>query len=421
MKQEHILRYNPAPGIEIGASPCMKFFIRTLGCKMNWLDSARLAAALQTAGHVPVEDETEADHVFVNTCTVTSEADRKSKQTVNKVGRNPVQVAVMGCGPRVDSGVWQQQAANALVFADEATMFSHFGVEVDDLQLPLNSRTRLPVAIQTGCDNLCTFCITRVARGRHRSLPTDTIVAQINQALEHDIREVVLTGINLAAWGCDDSNHPDQARLHELLEAILTHTEMPRIRLSSLGPQFIHRDFFDVYRDERICDYLHLSLQSGSDGVLERMVRGHGTEEVYRIAEQARAARPDTALAADVIAGFPGESEQEHRETLSLLEKIGFAKLHVFPYSTREGTPAATLPGQLPQELKKERAGEIRELARGLRKAFLDAQIGKPFKVLVESSGNNGLSTNYIRMRVDNASMGDILELALTEGNLADQ
>ena len=398
----------------------MKFFIRTLGCKMNWLDSARLAAALQTAGHTPVEDEAEADHVFVNTCTVTAEADRKSKQTVNKAGRNPVQVAVMGCGPRVDRGIWQQQTDNALVFAEEADMFAHFGVEVDELQLPLNSRTRLPVAIQTGCDNLCTFCITRVARGPHRNLPTDTIITQINQALEHDISEVVLTGINLAAWGCEDSNKPQQARLHELLEAILTRTDMPRIRLSSLGPQFIQPGFFDVYQDERICDYLHISLQSGSDGVLQRMIRGHGTEEIYRIAERARAARPDTAIAADMIAGFPGETEQEHRETMALLQAIGFAKLHVFPYSTREGTPAANLAGQLAQELKKERAGEIRELSRSMRKAFLDAQLGKRLKVLVESSGNNGLSTNYIRMHVENASMGDILELTLTEANLAE-
>jgi threonylcarbamoyladenosine tRNA methylthiotransferase MtaB len=398
----------------------MKFFIRTLGCKMNWLDSARLAAALQSAGHQRVEDEAEADHVFVNTCTVTAEADRKSRQTVNQAGRKPVQVAVMGCGPRVDSGGWRQQADSALVFSDEGAMFAHFGVEVDALQLPLDSRTRLPVAIQTGCDNLCTFCITRVARGRHRSLPIETIVAQINQAQDHDIREVVLTGINLAAWGCEDSNRPQQARLHELLEAILRRTEMPRIRLSSLGPQFIQPGFFDPYRDERICDYLHISLQSGSDSVLNRMVRGHGTEEVRRIAEQARAARPDTAIAADMIAGFPGETVQEHRETLALLEEIGFAKLHVFPYSTREGTPAATLPGQLPQEVKRERAGEIRELARSMRKTFLDAQMGKRQQVLVESSGNNGLTTNYIRMQVENAVMGDILELTLTQGNLGE-
>jgi len=398
----------------------MKFFIRTLGCKMNWLDSARLAAALQTAGHQQCEEESEADYVFVNTCTVTAEADRKSKQTVNKAGRSQKQVAVMGCGPRVDSGQWQQQSDGALVFADEDELFAHFGVEADILQLPLSSRTRLPVAIQTGCDNLCTFCITRVARGRHRSLAVEEIVQQINLALENDIREVVLTGINLAAWGCEDSNHPEQARLHELLEAILTRSEMPRIRLSSIGPQFIQPAFFDVYQDERICDYLHISLQSGSNGVLERMVRGHGTEEVYRIAEEARATRPNTALAADVIAGFPGETAAEHRETVAFLETIGFAKLHVFPYSTREGTPAATLPAHLSQEIKKERAGEIRELARIMRKAFLDSQMGQSFKVLVENSGNNGLSSNYIRMQVEHAQMGDIVESILTPENLAE-
>lgn len=399
----------------------MKFFIRTLGCKMNWLDSARLSAALQTAGHVQAEDEAEADYVFVNTCTVTAEADRKSKQTVNKAGRLQKQVAVMGCGPRVDTGAWQQHSGDALVFTDEAEMFSHFGVETETMLLPQGSRTRLPVAIQTGCDNLCTFCITRVARGRHRSLSVDDIVRQINMALEHEIREVVLTGINLAAWGCEDSNHPEQARLHQLLEAILTRTEMPRIRLSSLGPQFIQPGFFDVYGDERICDYLHISLQSGSNGVLERMVRGHSTDEVYRIAEQARAVRPDTAIAADIIAGFPGETEVEQRETLTFLQDIGFAKLHVFPYSTREGTPAATLPGQLSQEIKKARAGEIRELARLMRKTFLANQMGKTFKVLVENSGNNGLTTNYIRMQVENARMGDIVEQTLTAENLADK
>jgi threonylcarbamoyladenosine tRNA methylthiotransferase MtaB len=398
----------------------MKFFIRTLGCKMNWLDSARLAAALQTAGHRQSADETDADYVFVNTCTVTAEADRKSRQTVNKAKHSQKQVAVMGCGPRVDTGIWQQQSGDALIFADEAEMLAHFGVEADTLQLPLGSRTRLPVAIQTGCDNLCTFCITRVARGQHRNLDAEDIVNQINLALEHDIHEVVLTGINLAAWGCENSNHPEQARLHELLETILTRTEMPRIRLSSLGPQFIQPGFFDVYQDERICDYLHISLQSGSEGVLERMVRGHGTEEVYRIAERARAARPGTAIAADVIAGFPGESDAEHRETLAFLEAIGFAKLHVFPYSTREGTPAAALSGQIAQEIKKARAGEIRELARTMRKAFLNSQMGKSFNVLVEGSGNNGLSTNYIRMQVENARMGDIRKVKLTQDSLVE-
>jgi threonylcarbamoyladenosine tRNA methylthiotransferase MtaB len=398
----------------------MNFYIRTLGCKMNWLDSARLAAALQSAGHQAVSDEAVADYVFVNTCTVTSEADRKSKQTVNKAGRAQKQVAVMGCGPRVDINGWQQQAEGALIFNDENTMLAHFGIEEDEAQMPLSSRTRLPIAIQTGCDNECSFCITRIARGTHRSLPIEGIVRQVNQAFDHGIKEIVLTGINLAAWGCENSNRPEQARLHEVIEAILEQTEMPRIRLSSLGPQFIQPAFFDLYSDERVCDYLHISLQSGSDSVLERMVRGHGTAELLTIAERARAIRPDTALAADIIAGFPGETEDEHAETVALLRQVQFAKLHVFPYSEREGTPAATAENPVDVALRKQRAAEIRDLGREMRQQFISQQMGKTFTVLVEGNGS-GLTGNYIRMRTGQLAEGEIYTLTLSSDNLAER
>ncbi len=398
----------------------MNFYIRTLGCKMNWLDSARLAAGLQSAGHQAVSDEAEADYVFVNTCTVTSEADRKSKQTVNKAGRAQKQVAVMGCGPRVDINGWQQQAEDALIFNNDSEMLAHFGIESDEALMPLSSRTRLPVAIQTGCDNECSFCITRIARGAHRSLPIAGIVQQVNQAFDHGIKEIVLTGINLAAWGCENSNRPEQARLHQVIEAILEQTEMPRIRLSSLGPQFIQPAFFDVYADERVCDYLHISLQSGSDSVLERMVRGHGTAELLTIAERARGVRPDTAIAADMIAGFPGETEQEHQQTLALLKRIEFAKLHVFPYSEREGTPAASAEHPVDVAVRKQRAAEIRELGRELRQQFLSRQMGKTFPVLVEGNGT-GLSGNYIRMRTAELAEGEIHRVQLTTESLAER
>ncbi|MGM0594308.1 MAG: MiaB/RimO family radical SAM methylthiotransferase [Pseudomonadota bacterium] len=397
----------------------MKFHIRTLGCKMNWLDSARLSAALHSAGHQAVEEEAEADFLFVNTCTVTAEADRKSRQTVNRAGRRQQQVAVMGCGPRVDGSDWQQQGER-LIFADESAMFRHFGIEEDEATLPLHSRTRLPVAIQTGCDNRCSFCITRIARGAHRSLPAERIVRQIAQAAEHGIGEVVLTGINLAAWGCDDSNRPGDARLHQLLETILERTAIPRIRISSIGPQFIQPAFFDLYQDERICDYLHISLQSGSDSVLQRMVRGHGTEEVAWIAERARAVRAETALSADVIAGFPGETDAEHGETLAFLRRIGFAKLHVFPFSVREGTPAATLSPQVVQEVKKERAGEIRELARRMRGEFVQSQLGKRLSVLVEGNGT-GLSGNYLRLHTGSHPQGAIVPITVDESSLVER
>lgn len=398
----------------------MNFYIRTLGCKMNWLDSARLAAALQTAGHQAVNDEAEADFIFVNTCTVTHEADRKSKQTVNKAGRAQKQVAVMGCGPRVDAQGWQQQAEGALIFNNDSEMMAHFGIVDDEAQMPLSSRTRLPIAIQTGCDNKCSFCITRIARGAHRSLPQEGIIRQVKQAFDHGIREIVLTGINLAAWGCDNSNQPEQARLHQLVEAILQQTEMPRIRLSSLGPQFIQPDFFDVYADERVCDYLHISLQSGSDSVLDRMVRGHGTAELLNISERARAVRPNTAIAADMIAGFPGETDAEHQETLALLNKVQFAKLHVFPYSEREGTPAATAAAAVDLSVRKRRAAEIRDLGKAMRKQFIEQQMGKSFSVLVEGNGT-GLTGNYIRLRTGELPEGQIDALKLDEDTLAER
>ncbi len=396
----------------------MKFYIRTLGCKMNALDSARIAAALQAAGHEPVS-EAEAEYVFVNTCTVTAEADRKSRKEVNAAGRKVEQVAVMGCGPRVDTVQWRERAPETMVFTDETVLYERFGVKLDDLPFPLTSRTRLPVAIQTGCDNLCSFCITRIARGRHANLPAEQIVRQIREAEEAGIREVVLTGINLAAWGAEDSNRAEQARLHALIEQILEKTEMPRIRLSSLGPQYLHDGFFDVFSDSRLCAYLHLSLQSGSDSVLERMVRGHGTEEARRIGHRARAVRPEAALAADVIAGFPGESDLEHHETLAFIEEMEFAKLHVFPYSVREGTPAAEM-AQVEGNIRKQRATEIRDLGRQLRRRFVGSQMGRCFDVLVESK-ESGLTGNYIRLRVPGGMEGTIQQVPVSEESLAER
>lgn len=394
----------------------IRFFIRTLGCKMNWLDSARLSAALSSAGHVPVHNEDQADYVLVNSCTVTAQADRKSRQQANAARRAQKQVAVLGCGPRVDAQAYREQLGDTLVFDSEQRLLDYFGVEGDSDPLPLNTRTRLPIAIQTGCDDVCAFCITRIARGAHRSLPIDAIVRQIRHAEELELKEIVLTGINLAAWGCDNTRRPEQARLHELLEAILRETAIPRIRLSSLGPQYLQPGFFDVLADERICDHLHLSVQSGSPTVLQRMARGHGVNEVIAVAEQARAARPHVGLAADMIVGFPGESDDEFRESLQTVETVAFSKLHVFPFSPREGTPAATAGNQVPTEIKKERAAELRKQGETLRDRFVRSQWGTEHTVLVEQN-ETGLSTHYIRVRVPGGREGDLRTLQLDADN----
>ena len=398
----------------------MKFYIRTLGCKLNQLDSARLAGALAQAGHEAAGSEAEADWVLVNTCTVTAESDRKSRQAAHGVVRADRRLAVLGCAVRAEPARWRAQVSAGLVFADPDALLAHFGADSEGAPYPLTSRTRLPVAIQTGCDDLCTFCITRIARGPHRSVPAEQVVRQVREAQDKGVREVVLTGVNLAAWGCDDTRRPAGARLPELLEDLLRATEMPRIRLSSLGPQYLDDAFFAVLADPRICDHLHLSVQSGSPAVLRRMERGHDAAAVLRVAQAARRVRPDVALAADLIAGFPGETEAEHGETVGLVEAVGYARLHVFPYSARDGTAAATFPGQVPPEVRKARARQLRALGEQLRGAFLRTQYGKPAEVLAERDGT-GLTTNYIRLCVPGIAEGEVARVTVTPGAVADR
>ncbi len=393
----------------------MKFYIKTLGCKVNWLDSARVTSALQSAGHLLVDSENEADHVFINTCTVTAEADRKSRQIAQSSLNRDKHVSVMGCSPRVNQAIWDKKSDKSTVFTNENQLFRYFDINVDELPYPLSTgRTRYPIAIQRGCDNHCSFCITKVARGGHINIPSATIIDQIKYAQDQGIKEIVLTGINLAAWGCDDTNQPEQSKFDQLIEQILNETSISRIRLSSLGPEYINDRFFDLFSDERLCDYLHLSVQSGSNTVLKRMQRNHGTDEIINIGEKARKVRPDTGIACDMIIGFPGESDDEFKQTQAFINTVQFSKMHVFPFSMREGTEAAKYKGQLDGHLKKERASLIRERAAQLRKLFLQSQIGKQHAVLTEGN-HTGLTGNYIRVEIPNSAEGEIKTVTLSE------
>jgi len=399
----------------------MKFVIKTLGCKVNWLDSARISTALESVGHQQVAAEDEAEMVIVNSCTVTAEADRKSHQFANKNVGLMKDVVVTGCSTRIEGGSWSgNNDSNIVVLQNEDEIFKRFDINPEEIPFPVTSRTRLPVSIQTGCDNECSFCITRLARGRHQNIPEKQIIDQIKHAIDEGVREIVLTGINLAAWGSDNSNDAAASHLHTLLESILNKTTIERVRFSSLGPQYIQPPFFDLFADQRVCDYLHISMQSGSDSVLDRMVRGHGTAEIVQIAERARKVRPNTALAADVIAGFPGESDKEHQQTTEFVKQIAFSKLHVFPYSEREGTPAVDYIGSVDRRVRKERAKEIREIAQNLRRDFIRQQMGEKFSVLAEEGGR-GLTTNYIRVLCSNTKQGDIIPVILNDETLAER
>ncbi|MDZ7751825.1 MAG: MiaB/RimO family radical SAM methylthiotransferase [Gammaproteobacteria bacterium] len=398
----------------------MKFYIRTIGCKLNQLDSARVTAALCAAGHELAAREEEAEMVVVNSCTVTANSDRKSRQAANGAVRRGVETVVMGCGPRARPGPWAAALPHSRVFEEEEDLLAHFGADPESAPFPVTSRTRLPVAIQNGCDDLCSFCITRIARRAHRSVPAATVVAHVRSAVAAGVGEVVLTGVNLAAWGAGHTRRPREARLHELLAAILEDTEVPRVRVSSCGPQYLHDEFFDVLADPRICDHLHLSVQSGSPAVLARMERGHDAATVHRVAAAARRVRPDVALTADFIVGFPGETQAEFEETLAMVRDIGFAKLHVFPFSPREGTTAASLADDVPPAEKKRRSAALRAAGQALRRDFIAAQLGRTRQVLVEEDGT-GFTGNYVRLRAPGAAEGALRDVRLTEDTLADR
>lgn len=390
----------------------MNISFRTLGCKMNWLDSARVQAALQTAGHVIVENEDDADIVFVNSCTVTGRADRQSRQETHHALKKGKETAVFGCGPRVEKKKWQENFPNALVFQDEKEILKYFDIPEDELEFPLQGRTRIPVAIQTGCDNKCTFCITRIARGKTEDFPIKNILRQVQRARECNVQEVVLTGIQLASWGCGDSEKsPEKSQLPELLQTILDTTDIPRIRMSSLGPQFLDERFFEVFKNPRICDHLHLSIQSGSPEILEKMNRGHGLEEILYIAEEAKKVRPNVALTADIIVGFPGETEEHFQETIKMAKKIGLSKMHVFPFSSRKGTGAANFPNPVSSATKKRRAKELRHIGDDLRKEFIHNQMGKQMEILIEEK-ERGLSKNYIRVHVPKARNNTLCKIS---------
>lgn len=386
---------------------------------MNWLDSARVQAALQTGGHIIVESEEEAEMVFVNSCTVTGRADKQSRQETSHALRNQKKTAVFGCGPRVEKEKWIEKFPDALVFENEKEILKYFDIPEEELEFPFHGRTRIPVAIQTGCDNKCTFCITRIARGKTEDFPLENILRQVERVRECGIQEIVLTGIQLASWGCKNSEkYPENSQLPELLAALLEQTDIPRIRMSSLGPQFLDNRFFEVFKNPRICDHLHLSIQSGSPEILKKMNRGHGLEEILYIAEEAKKVRPDVALTADIIVGFPGETEEDFQKTIAMAKTIGLSKIHVFPFSARRGTGAANFPDHIDPATKKRRAKELRDIGDELRQNFISQQIGKKHSVLIEEKGS-GLSTNYIRIFVPKSRTNTIATVILTKDNIS--
>ncbi len=360
----------PAPGDPDPAPEVLSF-----GCRLNHFESEALRARTRSprAG----------DLVIVNSCAVTAQAEREVRKAIREARRRRprARIVVTGCAAQLDPARWaaMPEVDAVLGRAEKEALLS------GELLQSFETRTRAFLQVQNGCDHRCSFCVIRLARGPSRSVALARVVAQAAGFAAAGAGEVVLSGVDLTAWGGD---LPGAPALGDLVAAILAGApSLRRLRLSSLDPAEIDERLWQLFADEpRLMPHLHLSIQSGDDLVLRRMLRRHRRADLLRVAERARRLRPEVALGADLIAGFPTESEAAFERTLALVDACGLVYLHVFPYSERPGTAAARMP-QLPQALRRERAARLRAAGDAARERFLAAKVGRREEVLAERNG----------------------------------
>ena len=406
----------------------MKVSIVTLGCKVNQYESQALETLLSERGHSIVSEESAADVCIINTCAVTAESGRKSRQAARRaMSENPSAIiAVCGCWSQVSPEEARELGAHIVSGSGDRRGFveaieraysgrSRLTVTDDAMKrrvfepLPagrLLGRTRAMLKVQDGCVNFCSYCIIPYARGPIRSLPTDEAVREARRVAESGIMEIVITGIEIASYGRDLR---DGSNLSSLVDAIASAVPDTRLRLGSLEPRVVTRSFCQALSSHgNICPHFHLSLQSGCDATLKRMNRKYDTARFFESVSLLREFFPGCGLTADLITGFPGEDENEFSQTLEFIQRCAFSSMHIFPYSVRPGTAAASMPMQSERSVKKERAAKAAAVAERLRGEYLSSCVGKTLCVLFETgsgSGSSGHAENYCEVRVNNEGL----------------
>ena len=406
----------------------MKYIIYTLGCKVNQYETQAIEALLVSRGHKPCAEGEIADAVIVNTCAVTAEAGRKSRQAIHRLREeNPGAVAaVLGCYSQLSPDAVQKLGADIvygtadrlkLIDAVEKAVATGEGEKALDKpferrifeELPagaVSGHTRALLKIQDGCVNFCSYCIIPYTRGRVRSLPMEAAVRQAAELDRQGYRELVITGIEIASYGVDLPERPDLADVVCAIAAAAPHM---RLRLGSIEPSVITEDFCKKIADcGSVCRHFHLSLQSGCDATLKAMNRKYDTARFYEAMQLLRRYFPDCGMTCDVIVGFPGETEEHQLETLDFLKKAQFSDAHIFPYSRRPGTPADKMDGQIDRATKAKRSKQARAVVAETRSAFLESMIGKTLPVLFETQEGEcwqGHSDNYLEVRAEGENL----------------
>jgi threonylcarbamoyladenosine tRNA methylthiotransferase MtaB len=397
--------------------------VLTFGCRLNTYESEAMRDLATKAGHGPT--------IVVNTCAVTAEAERQARQAIRKATRdNPAaRIVVTGCAAQIAPERWAglpgvaRVIGNADKLKPETWALDAPPAPVTDIMAATETaahlvtefagRARAFVQVQQGCDHRCTFCVIPFGRGPSRSVPIGAIVEQVRTLVAHGYREVVLTGVDITSYGPDLPGAPSLGQMARRLLALVP--DLPRLRLSSLDPVEVDDDLWRLIEGEpRLLPHLHLSLQHGADLILKRMKRRHLREDALAFARRARALRPDMAFGADLIAGFPTETEAQFQETLDLVEDMELSFLHVFPYSERPGTPAARMP-QLPVPLRKERAARLREAGQAAAARFYAGRLGQEEQVLFERD-DRGHTAHFAPLRLvgGRAAPGELRQVRVT-------
>ncbi len=401
-----------------------KVAFHTLGCKVNQYETEAMAELFSKEGYDIVDEDEVADVYVINTCTITNLGDRKSRQFIRRAkNKNPDSViAVVGCYAQTSpeevmsieevdivigtkdrnrivelSQRVKENREKVNIVTDIMKQHEFEELKIDDIK----GKTRAFLKIQEGCNQFCSYCIIPYARGPIRSRKFDNILAEVEKLAKSGFKEVVLTGIHVASYGKDIG----EIRLIDVIESVHEIPGIERIRLSSIEPTIMTKDFLErINKLPKVCDHFHLSLQSGSDSVLKRMNRKYTTEEYKKIVELIREYMPNVGITTDIIVGFPGETEEEFAETCRFVGDIGFSRIHVFPYSPRKGTPAAKHKDQIPGNIKHQRSKELIKIGEENTIKFINEFIGTTLDVLFEEESKvnpeiiEGYTTNYIRV-----------------------
>lgn len=417
----------------------MKVFFHTLGCKVNQYETQEMREMLKKSGYEITENEQDADIFVINSCTVTSESDRKTRQCVRHYkNKYPESTVVLtGCMPQSFPEMAKKLTEADIVLGNRnnsklvESLSEYFNDDGRVLHLDCHKsgeglissgitdfeeRTRATLKIEDGCDRFCSYCIIPKARGRVRSKPIEDIQKEVAALADNGYREIVLVGINLSAYG-----KGGDLDLSDAVFAAAENEKIERIRLGSLEPDHITDELIEkLVKCEKLCPQFHISLQSGCDKTLKKMNRHYTAEEYAALCDKLRKSFKDCTLTTDIMVGFPQETEEDFSDTVKFAEKIGFEKIHIFPYSRRSGTVADKMEGQIEKSVKGYRVAELSKVADKIRTEFMKNQIGKTVSVLIEGKQKDGemfgYTPNYTPVKVmGNARIGSIIDVLITD------